>query len=689
MDSRFWLKGRGLCDGRRALKQWRSSRKKHRPNVDNSIHGVIPLVPPGGYVPQPALLERVERLRGATDETARLVHHSYIYFLLLGMYIAVIIGSTTDVQLLKISPVTLPLLNVQLPIVGFYIFVPWLLLLLYFNLLLQLTLLAQKLHRLNAVLGTLEDEAAREDQRARLFPFPFSAMLIGRSARWRLRLLLGLMVLTTVILLPLILLLWAQVRFLPYHDLAITWNHRAAVLVDLLLLWLFWPLLLPPVPRTASAAPARHRWRVVQHRVSARRFRWGIGLIGLTLVTLVFSWGIAVLPEEGMERRMVSIASQLSGGLVHTDSVRDDKRVFKLTYWLFETPGAPFHRNLQLQEQVLVAGEPAAEVLTALRSDDKTKQARGLEKITGLILTNRDLRGAELRDTLFPKVDLRGANLKGANLVNASVFAGNLSVFQLSKGQRCVDTAQQSENIDACQTNLQGANLVGAKLQEAYLESAKLQGADLRWAELQGANLGYTELQGANLVGAKLQGADLQGANIGSADVGDANLTWSDLRGLSQSPLNRETYAWLEKLLTDTIRDEKRRAAILKRLYMAVEDRPTNLNAALSDERSVLCDNVELFRFCVTPVQSAEYAHHRAMFLATLGCKGKDAEIARGVMRWHQSVLGTPVQQDPILMAFVKHVTTIPEKDCPGWAAVLADQKDTLRELAAEETSAR
>ena len=104
----------------------------------------------------------------------------YFSFLLLGTCIAVTIGSTTDVHLLKVSPVALPLLNVQLPIVGFYVVVPWLLLLFYFNLLLHLALLAQKLHQLNAVLRAFTDETAWEEQRIRLFPLPFSVMLIGR-----------------------------------------------------------------------------------------------------------------------------------------------------------------------------------------------------------------------------------------------------------------------------------------------------------------------------------------------------------------------------------------------------------------------------------------------------------------------------------------------------------------------------
>ena len=461
---------------------------------------------------QQGLWERAERLRGAADEAARLAQNIYLSFLLLGTYIAVIIGSTTDVQLLKVSPVTLPLLNVPLPIVGFYVVVPWFLLLIYFNLLLHLTFLAQRLQQLDAVLDTFPDDIkghiAREEQRVRMFPFPFSAVLIGRPAQWRLRMLLGLIVLTTVVLLPLVLLLWAQLRFLPYHDTVITWSHRFAVLVDLLLLWLFWPWMLPPVQR------------------SARRFLWGMGLLCLTLVTVVFSLGIAVLPEEAMERWM---ASHLPEGWVHADP-RPGRSVFKLTFWLFETPEALFHRNLRLQGLVLVAGEPSAEAVTAFFSQDEAKRAQGLDKIQGLILTNRNLRGANLRYTFFAKADLRGADLEGADLVEARVFAGQLSPFWPIEGHPCVNaTSSSPPNNKYCQTNLQGADLRNAQLQGANLGAAQLQDADLRRAQLQGANLQGAELQGADLREAQLQGADLREAQLQGPDLRRAQLQGADL----------------------------------------------------------------------------------------------------------------------------------------------------------------
>jgi len=729
-------------------------------------------------VDQQALWERAERLRGAADEAARLAQNVYLSFLLFGTYIAVIIWSTKDVQLLKASPVTLPLLNVPLPIVGFYIVAPWLLLLIYFNVLLHLTFLAQRLHQFNSVLVAFPDAIMREEQRARLFPFPFSAMLIGRSPRRRLRILLGLMVSTTVVLLPLILLLWAQVRFLPYHDTSITWSHRAAVLMDLILLWLFRPLMLLPVHRTASIAPSHRLWRVVKHiplarRVkhipSARRFLWGAGLVLLSFVTVVSSLGIAVLPEEATE---VGIASHVPTSWLSSEPRRDRKPIFILTYWVFETPSSPFHRNLRLREQVLVAGEPSSEIIAALYSMDETKRVQGLEKITGLPLTNRDLRGADLSFTLFPKADLRGTNLKGADLTRAKMFASSL-LSETSRvgqpcggtvqhvvstpssppsawtvGDRCGGTFQQAVSYNKCVTNLQGADLLGvelqgadlrgAQLQGAFLEQAQLQGADLRdaqlqgaflrdaqlqgadlWladlrgadleetqlqgadlgqaklqgavlclADLQGADLGQAQLQGADLWPAQLQGADLRAAQVGSANFTEADLTLSNLQGLSWSPLLDETmYQELESILNPAIPNQRRRIARLTQIKAAI-GRDLQLNGVSA--KQVLCDDVNLFPSCLTQENTAEYVDALAAFLVTLGCH--DGVIARSVLTqiWPRSIRppSSPMAPDyPLLIAFAKHVTTRPEKDCPVWAALPADKKDSLRKLAAEETA--
>jgi len=92
--------------------------------------------------------------------------------------------------------------------------------------------------------------------------------------------------------------------------------------------------------------------------------------------------------------------------------------------------------------------------------------------------------------------------------------------------------------------NLQGADLVyarisGAKLQNADLSRADLshsdlEGADLRYADLRFANLSNSSLRGAVLTGAKLDGALLDQADISGTKLTRNQITsanWSDAYG--------------------------------------------------------------------------------------------------------------------------------------------------------------
>jgi uncharacterized protein YjbI with pentapeptide repeats len=68
-------------------------------------------------------------------------------------------------------------------------------------------------------------------------------------------------------------------------------------------------------------------------------------------------------------------------------------------------------------------------------------------------------------------------------------------------------------------------DLLGANLRGASLIRADLTGADLTGADLIRANLCKADLSGANLRGADLSGADLRGANLSRADLRGANLS--------------------------------------------------------------------------------------------------------------------------------------------------------------------
>lgn len=123
-------------------------------------------------------------------------------------------------------------------------------------------------------------------------------------------------------------------------------------------------------------------------------------------------------------------------------------------------------------------------------------------------LHGANLRGAQMEEMEFPDSILSGAHLEGANLSDANLQGADLSG-----------------------AHLQGADLSGAGLQKANLRRANLEGADLGGADLEGADMWGAHLAGAILYEASLEGADLREATLEGADLREASLEGADLSG--------------------------------------------------------------------------------------------------------------------------------------------------------------
>ncbi len=540
-------------------------------------------------------LQLAEKALQAANEAGSTVRNLYITFLLLGVYIGIIIASTTDRQLLLISPVTLPLLNVQLPILGFYIVAPWLFLLLHFDLLLQLYLLSDKLRVFARDCDGLPAEAA-ESLRKRLINFPAVQMLAGLQYDRFIQWLLALVVWITVLILPLGLLLWAQIRFLPYHSEYITWWQHAAVLLDSLMLLFFWP-------RLVSGQGAFWRWHQClmfwrQWQEAGKR-GMGFALGAVVVITLTLSLLVATFSEPAL-----------------------------------------FHGfSLDLGEQILTANELSAEVIHDLRKGTAQQREQALQKVQGLNLQGRDLRHANLINSILPEADLRKAQLQGADLNLAQLQGANLKGAQL-QGADLWGTQLQGADLSFVQlqganlreAQLQGADLYLAQLQGANLREAQLQGADLFSAQLQGANLFSAQLRGANLKGAQLQGADLRGAYIGGALFQDANLDLADLKGLDLSPVTPEKYKNFQDMLEKEVNNSgsgKIREEILGRLKKAV-GKPGTLEGIRSSEKC-LSDLPKSPPGCLTEKDMTKYPQAQSDYLVKLACS--EVYIAGGILR--------------------------------------------------------
>jgi hypothetical protein len=127
-------------------------------------------------------------------------------------------------------------------------------------------------------------------------------------------------------------------------------------------------------------------------------------------------------------------------------------------------------------------------------------------------LSNAALDGANVRGTDLKGANLWGAWLAGANLSDSDLSGADLGHARLSEAHLGV-------------TYLSGAKLRGADLVRANLGRATLLGADLRGADLSEADLTRAEVIQADLSGAHLKGADLTEASIGWTVLGDLDLS--------------------------------------------------------------------------------------------------------------------------------------------------------------------
>ena len=442
--------------------------------------------------------KQAEALLSSANDTAKLVRSVHLTFMLVMAYVGIIIASTTDVQLLKVSPVVLPLLNVKLPILEFYVITPWLVLFLHFNLLIQCYLLARKLHLFNAALSKCDEEVAN-GMRDRLFTFALSYNIVSRQNSFLIRFFQNGMMVFSVVIVPLVLLTWAQIRFIPYHSEAITWTHRAVVLADCLLLWIVWPMIVLPEARLKQ-------WLVCNKRRVRKLFGMQVGqstgekrpnftgtgqwsVMISSFILLNISWFAAVHPGH------------------NEDGSRQEQ--FFLANILFNLPGYPFRQDLHIEEKILIKSDISTKAEVALTSDQAYKRSGVLQEVMGLPLQNRDLRFATFKNCAMPKVQLQGALLHGANFSGSFLQEGN---FLSAKMQGVKMVSSDLTAAVLTDANMHKGQFIYADLSSAKMDQSKMDGAIFSYANMQYADLSSSYLQGAVLASACLQRADFREA---------------------------------------------------------------------------------------------------------------------------------------------------------------------------------
>jgi uncharacterized protein YjbI with pentapeptide repeats len=471
----------------------------------------------------------VGELQRALNDAAGKASVLWTTFITFELYLAIAFGSVKHRDLFLETPIKLPVLNVDLPLVGFFVVAPTILVSFHFYVLLQLLALAAKAKDYDTLLRqATSDPSDRQYLRQRLDSFLVLQLLVGPTEQrtgfggFSLRLIAWI----TLVGIPVLILLQGQVTFLPYHRESVLWLQRVAVLIDLAVIWYFWKRVRndnePIVSRVLSKA-------------------WPIFGAGAIACVFLFSVGVATFPGEQADE--------------HVPAIRLIPTTWR-PHWSKKDDWTSLHELLFAGAADEVSGRPRSLFSNRLVLTDQSFVDP--DKLDNIEIS-RSFRGRDLSHAVLNRADLRKADFTGAMLNRASFVGSKLQGAQFGCAERGTGTDTETDDTEAegkesagrrwpadgCTwlqgalfdlADLQGASLSEAHLQSASIQAAQLQGASLWYARLQGANLGAAWLQGTSLVGAQLQGAwldlaHLQGALLEAAQLQGASLEKAELQG--------------------------------------------------------------------------------------------------------------------------------------------------------------
>lgn len=499
----------------------------------------------------------------AVNSSSETAHAGWLVFLAIMTYVMIAVAGVTHQDLLLGTPVELPILQVKIQLKQFFQFAPVVLVLFHLGVLAQLVLVSRKTLEFDHAIRLLEITDKRTHPlRLELHNFFFVQAIAGPHRSAVMGGFLHAMSWMTLVILPVVLMLYIQVVFLPYHDITTTWVHRIALMFDILVLLLIGVFLVraetsffQAFMRTTSAHPL------------------GTIMTGVVLVlVVVLSLFAATIPGETLDRMTQSLLGQpqraASAGQRATGG-------FNLPFLGASADGSLFGlflRNLVVTDADLVVDKDATPGEPTLNFRGRDLRYAKLDRsdmhqadFTGADLSYASLMGADLRNawlqcgdlhawilsgdrktgrctaargTVFSKAnldqaDLSGIDLRDADLGDATLESARLAYALLTGASfssarlRKADLTGglQAPGTDFLLADLQGADLTGAQLQAADLRNAALQGAVLNLVKLQGAKLNDADLEAATLVNANLQGADLTGARLSATDLHGA-LIW-------------------------------------------------------------------------------------------------------------------------------------------------------------------
>ena len=437
----------------------------------------------------------------AVNSSSDTAHTGWLIFLAIMTYLVIAVAGVTHEALLLETPVQLPILQVKIQLKQFFQFAPIVLVLFHLGILAQLVLLARKTLEFDHAIRLLETSDQRTHPlRLELHNFFFVQAIAGpqRSVSSGF---LNIMSWLTIVILPVVLLLYMQVAFLPYHDVTTTWINRIILIV-------------------------RHRLRAADRRVpDARPRRRSSRPCGAPPHHPLSSISTTAV----LARRLpVALCGDGAGRSARPHRPPSSARAGRR-----RAPGVRLPFRFGAVRRHAVRHLPPQPRRHRFRPG-RTRTEGGEHSL--------NLRGRDLRYAKLDRTDLRGADLTGANLDGASLVGANLRALAQLRRSRPPPAQRQPPRPRAAPplaTSISraagGRASVGHRparrqarrgaARRRRPEQRLLTGASFSSAHLEKADLtGGVQAQGTNFLNASLQGADLTGAELQLADFTSASL---------------------------------------------------------------------------------------------------------------------------------------------------------------------
>ncbi len=232
---------------------------------------------------------------------------------------------------------------------------------------------------------------------------------------------------------------------------------------------------------------------------------------------------------------------------------------------------------------------------TGAEGEEKTPEPIPEKDIIGKLKTDFKKVRAEAV-TRLPKQDWQEVDLRRANLREAILPGLDL---RNAKMEGAVLLGAQMEGVVLSGAQMEGTVLSEAQMEGAVLSGAQMEGVSLIRAQMEGAVLIKVQMEGADLWRAQMEGANLseaqmEGAALRQAQMEGANLSEAQMEGAVLTRAQMEGAVLWQARIRDAVTQY---ASLIRADLRFVEDlTPEQLDQAFGDKATKLPADMEEFR---------------------------------------------------------------------------------------------